>query len=73
MPTESSVADQMDRLVPSHVGSRVFIKADSSTVFMTEKDVTLVYRASLFGPAHELTGRRLTPADSATINPDWSD
>ena len=43
-PIESSVADQMERLVPSHVGSRVFIKAESSTVFATEQAVALKFK-----------------------------
>jgi len=46
IPTESSIADQTERLAPSHVGSWVFIKADSSTVFTIEKDVGLMYQIS---------------------------
>jgi hypothetical protein len=41
-PTESSVADQMARLLPSQVGSRVLSKAESSTVFTIEQAVALV-------------------------------
>jgi len=42
IPTESSDADQMARLTPSHVGSAVFINAESSTVFATEQAVALM-------------------------------
>ena len=42
IPTESSDADQIARLTPSHVGSAVFINAESSTVFATEQAVALM-------------------------------
>ena len=42
IPTESSDADQMARLTPSHVGSAVFINAESSMVFATEQAVALM-------------------------------
>jgi hypothetical protein len=46
-PTESSVAVQMARLLPSQVGSRVFSKADSSMVSRLSKIVVaLVYVSS---------------------------
>ena len=41
MPTESSVADQMVRLTPSQVGSRVFWRTRSSTVLKMEQMVAL--------------------------------
>lgn len=41
MPTESSVADQMVRLAPSQVGSRVFWRTRSSTVLKMEQMVAL--------------------------------
>ena len=46
IPTEGSIADQMERLAPSHVGSWVFIKTDNCTVFTIEKDAALMYRIS---------------------------
>jgi len=41
MPTESSVALQMERFTPSQVGSRVFLRALNSVVFMMEHMVAL--------------------------------
>lgn len=43
MPTESSVAAQMVRLTPSHVGSWVFFRALSSTVLNIEQMVALIF------------------------------
>lgn len=42
MPTDSSVADQMESLFASQVGSCVLRRADISIVFMMEQIVALV-------------------------------
>lgn len=43
MPTESSVADHMVRLTPSHVGSLVLRRLFSSTVLKIEHMVALAW------------------------------
>jgi hypothetical protein len=54
IPTESSVADQIVRLLPSHVGSLFFIKAESSIVFATEQAVALMCRSVDVNQLHRL-------------------
>jgi hypothetical protein len=66
-PTESSVADQMARLLPSQVGSRVFNRAESSTVLTIEQAVTL--RGVSQGKMGKVWGM-LTPSRDRTLSGD---